>query len=277
MSDDQRASTMGPAIFFGLLVYSLATYAPPDVTYANPAETNSLEATVPAVKVEVPSAAHNTTIFPASPSREMRRSSAGIQIAQQKPEQPFAADLLQHPPISVGLVDHSHLVSPVYTRAVIRAPKLETRLGSREPSGLWEQAATSHAFLRQSSMPKEVNGDFEGKASMQADQVVALNTPRLAGFSDPSPLPQKALLAAPYVGPLQPDSPMAEFKTVVVSGDNVHLRDGPGVRFAILGKVPLGASVQGTRLVGQLASRSVKRRYSAIFGLDVRRLPTRCA
>ena len=244
MPDDQRASTMGPAIFFGLLVYSLATYAPPDVTYANPADANSLDAVVEVLEVEFPPAPQNATLSPMSPSRAMRRSFAGIQIAQQKPEQPFAADHYQHPPISVGLMRRTHLVSPVLSPTDIQAPQLEQRLGSREPADLLEQASASDAFLLQSNMPTDIDGDFVGKAFMQTDEVFALGVPRLAGFRDHPPLPQKASLAAPFVGPLLPDSPMTEFKAVVVSGDNVHLRDGPGVRFAVLGKVPLGATVQ---------------------------------
>jgi len=243
MPDDQRASTMGPAIFFGLLVYTLATYTPPDVTYSNPAETNSLDAVVDVVDVEVPSVSHNTNLSPVSSRRAIRRSSVGIQIAQQEPEQPIATGLLHHPPISVGLMGRTHLESPELSPTDIQAPLLETRLGSREPARLLEQALASDAFLPHSNLPKDIDGDFVGTASMRTDEVVMLNGPQISGFLDPPPLPQKASLAAPYVGPLQPDSPMKALKAVVVSGDNVHLRDGPGVRFTILGKVPLGASV----------------------------------
>lgn len=241
---------MGPALFFGLLVYALATYSPPDVTYANPADSLELEEVTAEASIFAP-LVFEQHLLPKSPEprHALRRPDSSTRSTSQTAELRFSGPDRRHP-VVVG--DFRGIVRPL--PAALGFADLETPISDKhpqqvEPDMLIQTGATREGPVTRGNALPTVRDVFQqdfGLADHGADHLHVGSS----HFSERRPETRFDTLSAPHPSGLRPESPMTTLKTMAVDGENVHLREGPGVGFPTLTTTRLGDLVHIVGTIG---------------------------
>ncbi len=241
---------MGPALFFGLLVYALATYSPPDVTYANPADSLELEEVTAEATISPP-LVFEQHLLPNSPEphHALRRPDSSTRPTSQTAELRFPGPDRRHP-VVVG--DFRGIVRPL--PAALGVADFETSNSGQppqpgEPGVLIQIGATREGPVARGNALPTVRGVFQqdfGLAVHGADPLRVGSS----HFSERHPGTLPDTLSAPHPSGLRPESPMATLKSMAVGGENVHLRKGPGIGFPTLATTRLGDLVHIVGTIG---------------------------
>lgn len=250
MSDAERSSTLGPALFFGLLIYALATYSPPEVTYANPTDLHdwdetTVSAVIPArdapveqVRPAPPLPRH--TVRRADPSRRPPSQIAGTPVGATKTSHPAVAGQFNAPdhPQATGIEARHRTVRPDQTPAPL------TRYSARLPQIMLPEKPNTVTVN-----PGRITGGFELASTLAQHTAIGL------GLVLPGPLgaPSGQRTAAMLARPAQPGLPLGPLVPLIrleVQGDNVHLRSGPGVGYSPLTKLSNGVEVTVLGTIG---------------------------
>ena len=240
MSDTERNSSLGAAVFVGLTVYTILTQSPADAEYADPADTMDMDAaqaaTVLSVETEdAPEAqvlhvalAHVSTAkspnFPLETAKEhpLQPQEKPATVVVQRSTPTLATRAWSIIDTNIRWPEMDNLYKSGDTPAEPQIPRPETRHTVNLPTApaVRALARSPQLFARpQSPSPAFEFGHQDG----------AVIT------SEPKPLVTPSGETIPATVP----SPVAH----TVKGDVVHLRAGPSARTAIIAKVPEGGMV----------------------------------
>lgn len=235
---DDRTSTLGPAVFIGLMVYALATYTPAEIVYANPADKMDTGVISEADNVPAP-AELILAAFPPKPLPEPRLSRPARSSRASETGEDRRVATLPAPPARVTVSFQS---------SVPDTPVADTppRLASLAP---FDVLLALQGPLRPRPTPAE-----EGLIALESPARVKVQT---SGAEQAAPAADKAPRALPLHRPPAmvlrsptrpqtpstspaPSSPMAALPKLTLVGDYVNLRRQPRASSRSLGKFDSG-------------------------------------
>lgn len=235
---DDRTSTLGPAVFIGLMVYALATYTPAEIVYANPADKMDTDVISQSDSVTEISE-HALPVFPPSPLPEpqLTRPSRSIRASAAQEDRQIAA--LPSPPARVSVALHA-------TAPNAPIADLAPKLASLAP---FDVLLALHGPLR----PEPTTGEdgFHALETPARVTVQITETSQTAPDAEDAPRfvplhrPPAMILRSP-TRPLPPStspapsSPMAALPKLTLVGDFVNLRRHPRASSRSLGKFDSG-------------------------------------
>lgn len=235
---DDRTSTLGPAVFIGLMVYALATYTPAEIVYANPADKMDTDAISEADTVPPPAELVRATLPPKPlPEPQLTRPARSSRASETGEDRRVAT--LPAPPARVTVSLKASVpdapVADTPPRLASLAP-FDVLLALQGP--LRPRPTPAEEGLVALESPTRITVQTSGAeqatpAADQAPRVVPLHRPPSMILRSPKqPL-------TPSTSPA-PSSPMAALPKLTLVGDFVNLRRQPRASSRSLGKFDSG-------------------------------------
>ncbi|MCP9482113.1 SH3 domain-containing protein [Shimia sp. CNT1-13L.2] len=235
---DDRTSTLGPAVFIGLMVYALATYTPAEIVYANPADKMDTGVISKADTVPPPAELVLAALPPKPlPEPQLTRPARSSRATETGADRQVAT--LPAPPARVTVSLKASVpdapVADTPPRLAMLAP-FDVLLALQGP--LRPQPTSHEESFAALESPARVSVQTSG-----AEQIAPAEgqTPRAL----PLHRPPAMILRGP-TRPLRPSrssapsSPMAALPKLTLVGDFVNLRRQPRASSRSLGKFDSG-------------------------------------